>query len=181
MKRITKIVALAAIALFATAAVANATVTVTDGVGYIGKGDVQNTLLLKNDAALQDLFQNGGINFGGGTVTFGNETRWTCSGSVQSQTSLVTDAVNVSVTPALNNGGKVTGWNATGRTVGSFISGKRIGALYVGYCPAGETFVNFVDSKNPDTAYDQFTTTYSGGLTVNGVDLPNTPAVAPTV
>jgi hypothetical protein len=169
-----------AISLMALAvpAAAFANVAVTDGVGYIGKGDVQNALNLQNDQSLQSLYKAGGITFGGGTVTFGNETRWTCSGGVQSQTSLVTDAVNVNVTPVLNNGGKVTGWNATGRTAGSFISGKRVGAPYVGYCPAGESFLGFVDSKNPDTAYDQFTTNYSGGLTVNGFDLPNTPVPA---
>jgi hypothetical protein len=54
-----------------------------------------------------------------------------------------------------------------------FVSGQRVVAPYVGYCPAGEAFGGFLPNV--------FTTDISdGGLEVNGVALPNTPVeVAP--
>lgn len=181
MRRIIKIAALAAIpaaTLIGTASMASASVTVSDaGTGFIGKGDVQNALGLANDAAIQTLFQSpGGIKFTAGTVTLGNETRWSCSdGSTQSQTSLVTQAGPVNATPNTNNQGKLSnGWNLNGRVTdgsvaGKYIGGKRAGAPYVGYCGAG-----FTTGFLPNV----FTvTSESGPLQVNGVDLPNTPIV----
>jgi hypothetical protein len=191
MKRIIKtgaaaaIAALAALGVIGTATTADATVAVTDGVGFVGKGDVQDALGLANDAALQVLFKSaGGIKFTAGTVTLGNETRWVCGAGTQSQTSLVTQAAPVNATPNTNAQGKLSnGWNLNGRitdgsVAGKYISGKRVGAPYVGYCPAGEAFGGFVDYLNPATAYDRFTvTSETGPLQVNGVDLPNTPIV----
>jgi hypothetical protein len=73
MKRITKIVALAAIALFATAAVASATVNVTDGVGHVDKGDVQSALKWNNG----DFDKNvGSLVFSAGTVTKVYNNSW---------------------------------------------------------------------------------------------------------
>jgi hypothetical protein len=51
-KRAAKITAFAAVAFIASAGVANASVTVTDGTGFVGKGDVQ-TLLGWNNQTLQ--------------------------------------------------------------------------------------------------------------------------------
>src|SRR5262245_15667094 len=171
------IAALAALGVIGTATAANANVAVTDGVGFVGKGDVQNALSLPNDAALQDLFKSpGGITFTAGTVTFGNETRWVCGSGTQSQTSLVTQAAPVNATPNTNAQGKLSnGWNLTGRVTdgsvaGKYLSGKRVGAPYVGYCPAGEAFTGFLPNN--------FTvTSETGPLQVNRVDLPNTPIV----
>ena len=62
MRRITKVAAIAATALTALIAAgtaANASVNVdATGVGFVGKGDVQNALGLANDAAMQDLFKS---------------------------------------------------------------------------------------------------------------------------
>src|SRR5262245_49096601 len=81
MSRITKIVVLAAFALFATAAVASASVAVTNGVGFVGKGDVQNALGYANDAAIQQAVKDGKVKFigGGYTLTTDKDTSWTCS------------------------------------------------------------------------------------------------------
>jgi hypothetical protein len=189
MRRITKIAALAALsaaAVVGLASQAGATVNVTDGSGFVGKGDVQNALQLANDAAIQTVFQSpGGIKFTAGTVTLGNETRWTCSdGSTNSRTSLVTMAALVNATPNTNAQGKLSnGWNLNGTSGlgGKYISGKYVGAPYVGDC-GGAGFTGFVNSTNPATAYPQFTTTFESGplqVTGNGItaDLPNTPIV----
>src|SRR5262245_33959391 len=166
MKRIIKtgaaaaIAALAALGVIGTATAAGANVAVTDGVGFVGKGDVQNALGLANDAALQNLFKSGGINFTS-TVTFGNETRWVCGSGTQSRTSLVTQAAPVNATPNLNAQGKLSnGWNLNGPGAGTFISGKYVGAPYVGYCPAEEAFGGFLPN---------IFTSETGPLQVNGV------------
>ena len=171
MKRITMIVALAAIALFATAAVAGAAVTVDNGVGHVDKGDVQSALKWNNgdfDKGVESL------KFTAGTQVLGNQTRWQCSGGEQSQTSLVTQNRTISVKKLYSTNGKqITGWDLTGFGY-EYVSGKRVGAPYVGYCPAGETFGGFLPNV--------FTTDVTnGGLKVNGIDLPNTPVEAPAV
>src|SRR5262245_6996612 len=51
------------------AGAANANVAVENGVGYVGKGDVQSKLGYANDAALQAAFTKGEIKFSGGTAT----------------------------------------------------------------------------------------------------------------
>src|SRR5262245_5623684 len=86
MHRITKIVVLAAVAALATAAVASANVAVTDGVGFVGKGDVLSALGYANDAAIQQDVKDGKIKFigGGYTLKTDKDTSWTCSdGSIQ--------------------------------------------------------------------------------------------------
>ena len=52
------IIAGMALAMLALPAAASANVAVDNGVGYVGKGDVQNALSLKNDTALQDKFKS---------------------------------------------------------------------------------------------------------------------------
>ena len=181
MKRITKagataaIAALAALGVVGTATGAGANVAVTDGVGFVGKGDVQTALGLANDAAMQDLFKslpNGAAIKFTATVTQGNETRWSCSSGEQSRTSQVTQGVQIKATPNTNAQGKLSnGWNLNGRdwSAGStYISGGYVGAPYVGYCPAGDSFGGFLPNNFPVTW---------GPLQVNSVDLPNTPIV----
>src|SRR3954469_20942838 len=73
---------LAVIAAIATplafASTANASVTVDNGAGFVGKGDVQTALGYANDAALQADAAN--INFAStGTVTEVGGFQWTCS------------------------------------------------------------------------------------------------------
>ena len=58
-----------------------------NGAGTVGKGDVQNALSLKNDAAIQDLFKKDGIKFGS-TFKTAKDTSWTCTdGTVKHHTS----------------------------------------------------------------------------------------------
>src|SRR6478609_6362901 len=133
MKRIITIVALAALALLATAAVASASVTVdANGNGYVSKGDVQSALKWNNadfDNNAKDL------KFTAGTQVMGNQTRWQCSGGEQSQTSLVTQKRTLKAATLYNaNGKQITGWNLTGFGY-EYVSGQRVGAPYVGYCP----------------------------------------------
>ena len=112
MKRITMIVALAAIALFATAAVASASVAVDSaGHGSVAKGDVQNAIGGNNGAF--DIYAS--------TVKFSvkTETVWhqvyRCNG-----VDYINDITNKSVQPIAAaatmsaNGKQITGWNLTG-------------------------------------------------------------------
>src|SRR5262245_9254599 len=121
MRRITIIAVLAAVALFATAAVAGANVAVADGVGTVGRGDVQNALGYANDAALQSNYTT--VKFGGGSVKA--ERIWAeyfivCWNSDQIMRRMFyipgTAQVTVNATPVLNNNHKVTGWTLTGQS-----------------------------------------------------------------
>src|SRR5262245_23949424 len=86
-KIILGLVAAAAVAapIALSAGSASASVAVTNGVGFVGKGDVQNALGYANDAAIQA--DAASIKFGGGgdyTLTTDKDTSWTCSdGSTQ--------------------------------------------------------------------------------------------------
>ena len=170
MNRIIKIVALAALGLLATAAVASASVAVdANGNGYVSKGDVQSALKWNNG----DFDKNvANLKFTAGTQSNSNQTRWQCSGGEQSRTSTVVQSRTAKVTPVLSSNGKqITGWDLTGFDF-QYVSGGYSGAPYVGYCPTGESFGGFLPHV--------FTTDVTdGGLKVNGVDLPNTPVVVP--
>jgi hypothetical protein len=190
-KSILGLVAIAAIAApLAFATSANATVAVTDGTGFVGKGDVQTALGYGNgnDAELQKDIKAGKIVF-----TQQSEIRTTVAHGVQyaplvdgkpDMTKVhVVDEINlghaayttgtVIATPKGDNG-KVTGWNLTLGDSTTVKSTMNYGLVYT-YLP-GETFVGYVD---PDTALTSHTTT--GGLMVSNDDktvaLPNTPTV----
>jgi hypothetical protein len=169
------IIGLTAVAVLAVPAAASANVNYDDySVGFVGKGDVQTALGGINDAAMQQLWGQGKVKFTSKVVN-GNETRWKCGSGVNGQTSLVTQAQALDVKANTNKAGKLTnGWDLNGRSGvgGTYISGKRVGAPYVGYCPAGQAFGGFLDNV--------FTTDYLPGVQVNGIDLPNAPVeVAP--
>jgi hypothetical protein len=167
MKKI--ILGVIAVAMLAIPTAAIASVAVDNGVGTVGKGDVQSALGWNN----HDFDKNvASLKFTAGTQVMGNQTRWQCSGGEQSQTSLVTQNRTLKVTTLYNaNGKQITGWDLTGFGY-EYVSGKRVGAPYVGYCPAGESFGGFLPNV--------FTTDVTdGGLKVNGIELPNTPVVLP--
>src|SRR6476620_2699867 len=159
------IIITAALAALAIPAASMAAVAVSpDGIGSVGKGDVQSALGWNN----ADFDKNvAALKFTAGTQVMGNQTRWQCSGGEQSQTSLVTQKRVVRATPTLSSNGKqITGWDLNGFGY-EYVSGQRVGAPYVGYCPAGESFDGFLPNV--------FTTDVTdGGLRVNGHDLPNT-------
>ena len=198
MNRIIKtavIAAVAAIGVIGTAGAASATVDVTNGTGYVGKGDVQTALGYGsgNDAALQKDFADGEIVFTQqsairSTVAHGVQYAPLVDGKPDMTQVHVVDEINLghaaytttSITAtAKGSPGKVTGWNltpGTTETVNSTINYMRI---YT-HLP-GETFVGYVDE---DTALTSHTTS-PGGLMVSNNDktvaLPNTPVVAPVL
>jgi hypothetical protein len=165
------IIVAASIAALAVPTAAMASVAVDNGVGFVGKGDVQYALKWNNS----DFDKNvDNLKFTAGTQSMSNQTRWQCGGGEQSRTSTVVQSRTVKATPVLSSNGKqITGWNLTGFGF-QYVSGGYSGAPYVGYCPAGESFDGFLPNV--------FTTDVTdGGLKVNGIDLPNTPVVLPAV
>ena len=185
MKRITKIIALAAIALFATTAVASASVSVTDGVGFVGKGDVQTALGYHNDAAIQQAVKEGKIKFigGGYTLTTDKDTSWTCSdGSTQHHhfwtTTIAPGTVNA--VARVNGQGKFTnGWDINGITTGTPTTtgvgsdGNRFPSYA---CPAGSYFTGLNVNQTHEYLPVEGLSVTNG---VTTVALPNTPV--PTV
>ena len=179
MKRITKIVALAAIALFATAAAASASVAVdANGTGHVDKGDVQTALKWSNHD-FDDYAA--GLTFSSGTVTKVYNNSWICQdGTSYNQPRTQVLAQTLQATPVTSSNGKqITGWNLNGgdSTKALVLSdtgipaqcpGSRLDILASYFSPAGLA-VNTLAS----------TTTTPGVLQVtgNGVtkDLPNTP------
>ena len=186
MKRITKIIALAAIALFATTAVASTSVSVTDGVGFVGKGDVQTALGYANDAAIQQAVKEGKIKFigGGYTLTTDKDTSWTCSDGSTQHHHFYTETIasgTVNAVARVNGQGKFTnGWDITGITTGiptttGFGSDGNRFPTYS--CPAGSFFTGLnVNQTHEYVPVDGLSVTNG----VKTVALPNTP-VALTV
>jgi hypothetical protein len=164
MKRTIIIAAIAATTLLApAAAMASDTSSVSDqGVGTVSKGTVQD-MFDWNDAKLQ---QNAPTIKFSVKYQMDNETRWTCSdGSTNSQTSRVLQSRVLKTTAETNPHGKVLRWNLDGvdeTKGGSYISGKRFGAAYVGFCSTGYA-TGFLSNV--------FTNTTLPGVQVNGVDL----------
>jgi hypothetical protein len=177
----------ASIAALAVPTAAMASVAVdSNGVGTVGKGDVQDALGLANDAAMQDLFKsqpNGAaIKFTTSydmladntlnCVRFGGpgEPVFVPTGSTFHRifSTPVTQAVKV--TANTNAAGKLTnGWNLNGFD-GPITYGPST-IVFEGTCPSG--------SYEMSTVNQVFTDSPRSGLKVNGVDLPNTPIVDP--
>src|SRR4051795_7256141 len=110
MHRIIKIVVLAAIAALATAAVASASVAVDNGVGFVGKGDVQTALGWNNAA-----FDKGAVAFTAGyTATYDNVL--TCRNGVVAHVPVVSTGTSGLTATAVksSNGKQITGWNLSG-------------------------------------------------------------------
>ena len=176
MKRITKIVALAAIALFATAAVASASVAVdATGNGSVGKGDVQSAIGGNNGAF--DTYAS--------SVTFSvkSESLWhqvyRCNG-----VDYVNDITNKTVQPIAatalksSNGKQITGWDLTGPngTPDSKTTYSNLSAYSKAFMACYFSGGTVQDLSTPQTSTS--TLYVSGGGP--DVPLPNTP-VAPTV
>ena len=171
MKRITKIVALAAIALFATASVASASVIAnSDGTISVGKGDVQNALGLLNDEALQDYVTTKGVT--GVPFTDKSVTTWHFVNRCNS-TDYIYDIVSTSERPIAvqahtNAKGKISsGWTLTPGTLGT-------STKYNNY----SNFTAYLMCKyfgGIDEGDNGSTVTTTGGLQVDGHALPITP------
>jgi hypothetical protein len=182
MRKIITTVTLAVAALgtaAALAAPANAAVAVTDGAGFVGKGDVQSALGLANDAEMQKLFKAGDITFAS-TFTTAKDTSWSCTdGTVKHHIFNTTSTNTLNAVANTNGAGKLTnGWNLDGDikvygpTTG-FTTGDDGTGRFATYTCAGHGSTIF-STLRVDQSHQV------GGLQVNGVDLPNTPVeVAP--
>ncbi len=176
----------ASIAALAVPTAAMASVAVDgNGVGFVGKGDVQNALGLANDAAMQDLFKSPeGVKFTTSYISVSDNTLncvkyvpgiwppFVNTGDTFHRifNTPVTQAVKV--TANTNAAGKLTnGWTLSGfdglATYGPDTK------VFEGSCPSG--------TYEGSTANQVFTDGPRSGLKVNGVNLPNTPVVVPTV
>jgi len=186
MRKIFLTLSLAVATLIMGAASANATVAVDNGVGFVGKGDVQTALGLANDQAMQNLHKADGVKFTNGgstgiqTITQTVQCK-TFVGAVNKGTvkwvltNPFTDTVNVTAVANTNAAGKLTnGWNLTGNQTAERVLGKTTTALQ--HCPSGQYGSGIIAT----TVVDSNVVTTSG-LKVNGVDLPNTPVEAPVV
>ena len=178
------IVALAALAALTVPTAALATVAVdANGVGFVGKGDVQTALGYQNDAAIQQAVKDGSIKFigGGYTLTTDKDTSWTCSdGSTQHHHFYTTTIApgTVNAVARVNGQGKFTnGWDIKGITTGipTTTGVGSDGNRFPSYaCPAG----SFLTGMNVNQSHEYVPV---DGLSVtNGtttVALPNTPIV----
>jgi hypothetical protein len=172
------IILAASIAALAVPTAAMASVAVdANGYGSVGKGDVQTALGGLTDAQMQTMHKADGVKFttsynrvadntlncmkyvsGSGFVTTGDTVH-------QIFTTPVTQ--NAKATANTNAAGKLTnGWNLTGFD-GPATDGPTTSVIE-GTCPSG-SFVG--------TTANQVFTDSPSSLKVNGIDLPNTPAV----
>jgi hypothetical protein len=179
------IILAASIAALAVPAAAMADVAVNDqGVGTVGKGDVQTALGDINDATLQQMWKDGGIEFTASYNQVDDNTLncmkidmgvWppfvTTGDTVHKIYTTPVTQVGAKVNPLTNPQGKVTGW-----TLDGFDGEKTYGqstSVIEGTCPSG-TWVGTTVPGGPVTTDGPLS------LKVNGIDLPNTP-VAPAV
>jgi hypothetical protein len=158
-----------AVAMLAIPAAASASVNVNEGVGTVDKGDVQTALKWNNC----DFDKNvGSLKFTADAELVTDFT-WSCYGSPevihQYFTYPATGAVKATEVKS-SNGKQITGWNLTGM---DYIA--RVGQGTItnsGSCPEGSFRYEIVGNSSSKTI--------TGGLKVNGINLPNTPvAVAP--
>jgi hypothetical protein len=172
MKRTITAAAIAA-GILITPAVASASVNVDDaGIGTVGKGDVQSVLGF-NDAEMQAAWKKGDVKFSS-TFKTDKDTSWTCSdGSTQHHHYVTTTKRPYDVTANTNKAGKLTnGWDFNGMSKTDFGSTTGVGSdgqRFPSYSCAGHgSFTGlFVNQTHTPLS-----------LTVNGIDLSNTPVVA---
>ena len=172
----------ASLAALAIPTVALANVAVENGVGFVGKGDVQTALGYANDAAIQQAVKDGKIKFSLGSAEKINaDYMMSCYGSDAVGHTIIVQPGTMSVTAVAraNPQGKLTtGWDLTGTT---------------GFTAAGNAFIRTVPCPEGSFMYmnlgqgdlfNKVVPTGDGTLSVtNGVTtvaLPNTP-VAPVV
>jgi hypothetical protein len=187
-KYIVTIGALVALAV-PTAALASVNVD-ANGVGFVGKGDVQTALGYQNDAAFQADAKNITFSYGSDVTQMIADIKCSALNIMGPDDPFDTahNVVGSTVTPhgadvtALTNGaGKVTGYTATGITSGTPTTTSTFSNWST--CPEGEHFMGWLNG--PANAFHWETTPGSSILQVSGngktVALPNTPVPAPVV
>jgi hypothetical protein len=171
MKKMKFIIAGAALMALAIPSVASANVAVDNGVGTVGKGDVQSALGI-NDASMQSMWDKGQVKFTAKTTEVGG-IQWSCSdGTTERFTSTQVKSSPLNTKAETNKAGKLTsGWklNNLSGEAGTVLSSENSGTFML--CPNGVRNSGLSFFSDPTTI---------GGLQVKGIDLPNTPVeVAP--
>jgi hypothetical protein len=165
------LVAASTIAVLAGSGSANAYTANADGSTSVTKGEVQKALGWNNAEFDANVKPGVPVPTFTGLVQMDSTDVWSCSdGSTESRTSRVIQSQAFNVKQVLNGNGKqVTGWTLNGTVgYGSYVSGTRLGAPYVGYCANGG-FTGFLPHV--------FENTVLPGVSVNGVALAVTPVV----
>jgi hypothetical protein len=159
MRRYSKYIGVAgALVALAVPSIASANVAVdANGVGSIGKGDVQNALGYANDAAFQADASHITFSLAPNTRNYlavGTECGTVDGGvitNIHTIDPVVIGSAKQSQTPNITTlktgAGKVTGYTANGITAGDWTSGPmnyNVGT----YCPAGEHFAGWADAAH---------------------------------
>jgi hypothetical protein len=172
MKKLKFVIIGAALMALAIPSVASANVAVENGVGTVGKGDVQTALGGINDATMQSMWDKKQVTFTAKTTEVGG-IQWTCGdGSTENFTTTTVKRSPLNVVAKTNGAGKLTsGWTLNSLTGadGTVLSTENGGTFPFGsaLCADHGGRVSGLDFfSNPTTV---------GGLMVNGIDLPNTP------
>jgi hypothetical protein len=174
-----------AVALCAAAGItAYAAVIVDDdGIGFVGKGDVQLKFEWSN-AQLQHAVTNNLVKFQiSATEVSVTETTWTCDRDAGPQTA---ERANRTTTTTTTHGllssparlkNQVTGFNLNGFVEGASTVAENSVANgpAVGSCATGWTAINMVTSQPVLTSTGGLKVSGDGGATY--VDLPNTPTL----
>jgi hypothetical protein len=164
----------------AVAGTASAAVNVdANGVGTVDKGDVMQKFGMNESKFQAAVKTPDAFKF---TVKYQMDSTdvWSCSdGSTESRTSRVLQSRALNVTNVFNtSANKVTGFTLDGineNVGGSYLSGTRFGAPYVGYCSAGG-FAGFLPHVFENTVLPGVSVSNNG----TPFELPNTPVeVAP--
>ena len=171
MRKFIILAALAALGILATAAVASASVVVnSDGTISVGKGDVQNALGLKNDAALQEHVTANGVKF----TMDKSVTTWhfvnRCNGTDYIHDIISTSERPITVQAHTNAQGKISsGWTLTPGTLTTSTKYNNY-SNFTAYLMC--KYFGGIDEGNSGS-----TVTTTGGLQVDGHDLRITPLV----
>ncbi len=152
-------------------AVASANVAVDNGVGYVGKGDVQSKLGF-NDAAMQSAVTDGTVKF---TANVENIVAYkmTCLGSSEFGHRVITQPVKYEVVAVArtNKAGKfVDGWDLNAKLGAPISAGQA--SLKTIDCPDGAPMWS-------NAGVTQSSNGITGDLKVNDIALPNTPVAVP--
>ena len=177
------IITAAAIAALVVPTAAMASVDVTDGAGFVGKGDVLTALKWNNHDF--DKYADG-LTFSSGTVTKVYNNSWICQdGTSYNQPRTQVLAQTLKATPVMSSNAKqITGWDLTNVGSTKALSDTGIPAV----CPGSrlDIFASYFSPAGLAVNTLASTTVAPGVLQVTGngatKDLPNTPVeVASTV
>lgn len=171
-KTIKTISAFALVATLSIIAFASVTFDPATGTGFVGKGDVQ-LLFGWSNKQLQDNAVN--FTYNAQTVTV-SEVSWVCTNDKnentqeRERTTTVTDSTTgvVSATARVKN--QITGFNLTGFSSSSSTSSNTTEGNPLNSCPSGNNWSLTTPAGDADIISSETT----GGLFVNGVELPIT-------